>query len=105
WLAQFGSAIDTHIPTSTVANSNLFLRHIHQLGLQAGQTLNRLPRNALFKSYLSGMTATTQSQITTDTTIHVASLNGFTDVVTPDPNVRPVTISSTNPLAITIFHG
>ena len=36
-LAQFANAIDTNMPTSTVANANLFLRNIKTLGLNAGQ--------------------------------------------------------------------
>ena len=41
-LARYAGTIDTHMPTSVVANSDLFLRNIHQLGLQAGQSLNRI---------------------------------------------------------------
>ncbi len=102
-LERYGSAIDTHMPTAVVTNSNLFLRHIHQLGLQAGQTLNRVPRNSLFTAYLSGSTATTASQINTDTTIHVASMNGFTDVIVQGGQVRPVAVSAANPLPIKIM--
>lgn len=53
-LAQYANAVDTNMPTSTVANANLFLRNIKTLGLNAGQSVNRVARNALFKAYLSG---------------------------------------------------
>ncbi len=103
-LGRYGGTIDTHMPTSTVANANLFLRNVHQLGLQAGMTLNRLPRNALFKAYLSGQTCTTASCAIGDTTFSVASLNGFMDIVRPGVAgaAQPVAISSSNPMSITI---
>jgi hypothetical protein len=105
WVAtlnRYGGTIDTHMPTAATANANLFLRNIQQLGLQAGQTLNRVPRNQLFKSYLSGHTNLIAATAAIDTTIRVASLNGFTDVVDPDTSPRPRTVSATTPLSITI---
>ncbi len=101
-LARYAGTIDTHIPTSVVANADLFLRNIHQLGLQAGQSLNRIPRNELFKSYLSGHTVTIAAAGAPDTTIRVAALNGFIDVVIPGAQVRPASVSPATPLAITI---
>lgn len=101
-LARYAGTIDTHIPTSVVANSDLFLRNIHQLGLQAGQSLNRIPRNELFRSYLSGQTVTTAAALAGANTIRVASLNGFTDVVLTGTNVRPAAVSPTTPLPIAI---
>jgi hypothetical protein len=101
-LDRFGSTIDTHMPTSATSNANLFLRNIHQLGLQAGQSLNRIPRNSLFKAYLSGQTALIDATLAGDTTIHVASVNGFTDVVIPGSTVRPAPVSAATPLPISI---
>lgn len=105
WVARlnrYGSTIDTHVPTSVVSNGDQFLRNIHQLGLQAGQSLNRIPRNALFQSYLSGHTVTIAAAAAGDTQIRVAALNGFVDVVVKGSNVRPRTVSASSPLAITI---
>lgn len=101
-LAQFADSIDTHMPTSTTANANLLLRNIHQLGLQAGQSVNRVARDSLFQAYLSGQTLSIAATLTTDTSIRVAALNGFTDVVVPGSNVRPQTVSTAYPLPITI---
>lgn len=101
-LQKFSGTIDTHMPTSAVASSNLFLRNIHQLGLQAGQSLNRVPRNALFKSYLSGQTNLIAAALAGDTSIRVAAINGFTDVVIPSGTVRPAPVSPATPLPITI---
>jgi hypothetical protein len=98
-LLRFTGTIDTHIPTSAVASANLFLRNIHQLGLQAGMSLNRIPRNELFKAYLSGQTLTTAATAIGDTLVHVSALNGFTDVVNPATTSRPVAVSVSTPLA------
>lgn len=108
WVAtlnQYAGAIDTHMPTSTVANANLFLRNLKQLGLQAGQSINQIARNAMFQAYLSGQTVTTAAVLTGATVLPVASLNGFTDVVVPGGNVAPQPVSTTNPLPITIGSG
>lgn len=101
-LERYTGTIDTHMPTSAVANTNQFMRNIHQLGLQAGQSLNRVPRNALFKAYLSGQTLTTAVAGAGASQIRVAALNGFTDVVLVGSTVRPVPVSPASPLPITI---
>lgn len=108
WVAilnQFAGTIDTHMPTSTTANANLFLRNLHMLGLQAGQSINQIARNALFQAYLSGQTVSLTSIGTTDTQVRVAALNGFTDVVIPGGNVAPQTVSPSFPLPIKIGTG
>ena len=101
-LARYGNTIDTDMPTSAVASMDLFTRNVHQLGLQAGQSLNRLPRNELYRTYLSGQTNLIAAAANTDTTLRVASLNGFTDVVTKGVNVAPRTVSTGTPLSITV---
>lgn len=100
-LERYGDTIDTHVPTSVVSNADQFIRNIHQLGLQAGQSLNRIPRNELFKAYLSGQTVTIAAAVAA-LTIRVAALNGFTDVVLTGSKVRPVPVSATTPLPITV---
>lgn len=101
-LAQYANAIDTNMPTSTVANANLFLRNIKTLGLNAGQSINRVARNALFKSYLSGQTVLLVATAAPDTSIRVAALNGFRDVIVPGTNVRPQPVNPAVPLPITL---
>jgi hypothetical protein len=108
WIAtlnQFANTIDTHMPTSTTANANLFLRNLHQLGLQAGQSINQIARNALFVAYLSGQTVSTTAIGAGDTQVQVAALNGFTDVVIPGGNVAPQPVSTAFPLPIVIGAG
>lgn len=104
-LNRYGSTVDTHMPTSVVSNANMFLRKVHQLGLQAGQSVNQLARNALHKAYLSGQTTLKAACINTDTQIQVSSLNGFTDVIIVGINVRPEAISPSRPLPIRISTG
>lgn len=108
-LNQFTGTVDIDMPTSATANANLFLRSIHQLGLQAGQSINRIARNALFKSYLSGQTVALTAILTGDTTIRVAALNGFRFVIVPGATsaaaVRPFPVSAATPLPITVKQG
>ena len=104
-LAQFSGRVDTHIPTSVTASANLFLRNIKQLGLQAGQSVNRIARNAMFQSYLSGNTVLIAQANSGNTSIRVASINGFTDVVNPAATAAPQTVSPSYPLPITIGSG
>lgn len=104
-LDQYSKAIDTDMPTSSVASSNLFVRNIHTLGLQAGRSINRIARNVLFKAYLSGHSTLLSSANAGATSLRVASLNGFTDVVIPGSTVRPQTVSAAYPLPVTIGSG
>ena len=102
-IQQYAMTIDTHMPTSIVAIANLFLRNAQQLGLAAGQTLNRLVRNAMYKAGLSGQTVVDGAQLA-GTTLRVARLNGFTRARNPNlPSgsaVRFDLVSPSNPLAI-----
>lgn len=105
WAARlnpYNDTIDTHMPTAVVSSINTFLADVHSLGLQAGQSINRVARNALYRAYLSGHTVTTASALSADTSIRVAALNGFTDVITRGVQVRPAPVSSASPLLITI---
>lgn len=101
-LSQYADSIDTNMLTSATALSNLFLSNVKGLGLQAGQSVNRIARNALFQAYLSGQTVTTTAPLTGDTTLQVASLNGFTAVTIPSGQAPPQAVSSAFPLPITI---
>lgn len=104
-LQQYADTVDTHMPSSITAIANLFLRNAQQLGLGAGQTLNRIPRNRMFNAALSGHTVVDGTQ-SSSTTIRVKRLNGFTTARRPDlplgSAVRFDTVSTNNPLAIKI---
>jgi len=105
WVAtahQYGKAIDTHMPSSRAALASKLLRDVKTLGMNAGQTLNRLPRNALFQAYLSGNTVTTAAAAIGLTQFNVASLNGFTDRLV---NGVVTAVSAANPIAVTFGGG
>lgn len=104
-LERYGDSIDTNMATSTVSIADTFLRNIHQLGLNAGQVLNRLPRNELYRNYLAGNTCLVDAGAAIDTQIHVASLNGFRDVIRVGTDVKPTPVAITVPLPITIGIG
>lgn len=106
YLAQFADSIDTHMPTSATAQANQFLRNIKQLGLQAGQSINRITRDAIFQAYLSGQTVLIAVVTSSSATqIRVAACNGFLNVVIPGGNVKPQPVSSSYPLPITVGVG
>lgn len=95
--SQFGTTIDTHMPSSYVTLASLFLRNTQQLGLNAGQTLNRLARDRLFLSYLAGETTTTVLGVIASTTLQVSSLSGFSQVLV---NGKLSQVSPLAPLAV-----
>ena len=98
---QYGSTIDTHMPTSYVTLASLYLRNMHQLGLNAGQSLNRVVRDKVYNAYTSGNTVV-RSVAGAGATFDVVSVNGFTRVLL---NGRPTPVSAVNPLPITIITG
>ena len=105
-LSQYADSIDTHMPTSIAAIANLFLRNAHQLGMSAGQALNRIVRNRMYNAAESGWTVADGAQ-TGVTVLAVKRLNGFTKARRPDlptgSAVRFDTVSTNNPLVVTIF--
>jgi len=96
--SQYGDSIDTNMPASRTALASLFARNAKTLGLNAGQTLNRLARDKLFAAYIGGATVTTAPGVAT-VDVPVASLNGFGTVIV---NGQVVPVSTANPKAATI---
>lgn len=95
---QHGNSTDVNMPASRTALNSLFLRKTKTLGLNAGQTMNRLARNRLFGSYLGGRAVCDTSA--TSTSMRVSSILGFTQQITADGNLAAV--SATNPKGIVI---
>jgi hypothetical protein len=95
---QWGKAIDTHMPTSYVTLASQYLRNMHQLGLHAGQSLNRAVRDKLFNAYVAGNTVA-DGNYGAGTALPVKNLCGFTKQLV---NGRPAPVSASNPLAITV---
>lgn len=95
--AQHGDAIDTHMPTSYVTLASQYLRNTHSLGLNAGETLNRLVRNRLYNAYLAGHASATAEAASGATTIEVSTINGFTEALSGG-RLQPV--SASNPIEV-----
>lgn len=109
WSAQqqkYADTIDTHMPTAVAAAVNKLTEDLKILGLNAGQTLNRLPRNKLYNAAESGWTVADGAQNAV-TALRVKRLNGFTRARRPDLStgspVRFDTVSANNPLPITVM--
>lgn len=107
FASQHGDAIDTHMPTSNVTLASLYMRNSQQLGMNAGQTLDRLARNRLFSSYLGGETSVTVAAGGGAQQVQVASINGFTQVLyggrlTPVSSAAPLAGSTTTGEVISI---
>ena len=102
-LQQYADSIDTHMPTSIVAIANLFLRNAQQLGLSAGQSLNRIVRDRLYNAAGSGWTVADGAQNAV-TTLRVKRLNGFTSARRPDLStgspVQFTPVTTNNPLQV-----
>lgn len=104
-IQQYADSIDTHMPTSISAIANLFLRNAHQLGMSAGQAMNRIVRDRMFNAAESGWTVADGAQSSV-TNLRVKRLNGFTTARRPDlpagSAVQFSPVSSNNPLTITV---
>jgi len=95
---QLAKTTDVNTAVSRTTLASLFLRKAKTLGLNAGQSLNRLSRNRLFCAYVGGHTVT-DNAAAPGTSVIVASINGFTEVVV---NGQLLGVSTANPLAITV---
>ncbi len=95
---QYGGTIDTHMPTSRVTLAPKVLRDTQQLGLQAGQSLNRLTRDRLFRAYTGGNTVAIEQANSGTNQIHVANINGFTESLLEG---QPVTVNAGAPIGVT----
>lgn len=96
---QWGDTIDTHMPTSYVTLASQYLSNMQALGLQSGQSLNRVVRDKMFNAYVAGNTVVKSGGVGSGTSVPVQNLDGFTRKLF---NGRPTPVSSANPLQITI---
>lgn len=94
---QWADTTDTSMPANRAALASVFMEDAENLGLTAGQSLNRVARNCLFKSYVSGHTVA-DGVGAASTSLRVGALNGFNQVfvgsaLVPISNVNPLEIS------------
>jgi hypothetical protein len=97
-MDQYGDSIDTNMLQSAMTLASKYLRDVQTLAIGAGQSLNQIARNKLYRAYSGGRTWATAAA-TTDTTIAVANVDGFTHVMV---NGVPTPVSGANPLTVTI---
>lgn len=95
---QFADSISVYMPASYVALDSLFMNNMQQIGMAAGQSLNRVARNNLFQAYMSGNTCASANASAGTTQIEVVSLAGF---IEKNLNGRLQPISAANPLIVT----
>jgi len=94
---QNGNTLDTSMPTSFVALRSLALENANKLGLNAGQTINRIIRDRLMTAYLGGQTNAINAVAAGLSQIPVASVNGFTEQLFRG---RPTPVSAVNPINV-----
>lgn len=80
-INQLDSTTDLNIIGDKVQISRLFTQNAYTLGKQATQSLDRIARNTMFGSYLSGNTMVTTTLGSAATTITVDDVTGFTQVL------------------------
>lgn len=98
-MDQYGNAVDTNMLYSHVALASKFAQDIQNLGINAGQSLNRIARSRLYGAYGGGTTWVVTAQGSASTTCVVQDATGFSKVLV---NGVPTAVSGTNPLTVTV---
>jgi len=97
-MDQYGNSVDTNMLQSAMVIASKYLEDVKKLAVNAGQSLNQVARNKLYRAYAGGRTWATATA-GSDTTIAVANVDGFTTVMV---NGVPTAVSASNPLSITV---
>ncbi|MFI1580020.1 hypothetical protein [Embleya sp. NPDC020630] len=97
-MDQYGNSVDTNMLTSAMALASKYLADVQTLGVNAGQSINQICRNKLYAAYAGGRTWATAAA-TTDTSLVVESVAGFTHVMV---NGVLTPVSASNPLTVSI---
>lgn len=96
----YGNRVDAYLPNDFVAVAKESMEKTATLALNCGQTIDRLVRAAMFRAYLAGNTCATVAAGAGVAQVHVASINGFTEVNDATTGI-PVAVSAANPLGCT----
>jgi hypothetical protein len=97
-MSSYANSVDTNMVQSAMTLASKFLEDVQRLGMNAGQSVNRIARDRLYRAYAGGRTWCTATA-SSDTTIAVADVAGFTTVLV---NGVPTPVSGSNPLNVTI---
>jgi N4-gp56 family major capsid protein len=98
-VEQYSGTVDTNRLTARATLADTFVRNVKKLGIQAGQSLNRLSRDRLYGAYGGGNTWVTTAQGSASTTCVIHDTAGFTTVMS---NGTLVPVSAGTPLAVTV---
>ena len=98
-MDQYANSVDTNMLQSAMTLSSKYLEDIQTLGVNAGQSLNRIARGRLYAAYGSGTTWVVTAQGSASTTCVVKDATGFDKVYS---NSTFVAVSAGTPLNITI---
>jgi hypothetical protein len=82
-LQPYNGTTDINLLVNRVALASTFTQRVEKLGLQAGETINRLPRNALYRAYGTG-TSLVDVGVVAGTTFTVNSIAGFLEQLNSD---------------------
>jgi hypothetical protein len=97
-MDQYGQAVDTNMLQSAMALASKYVADVQTLGINAGQSLNRIARTRLYGAYAGGRTWCTTTA-SSDTSIAVADTSGFATV---SVNGVLTPVSGSTPLTVTI---
>lgn len=97
--SKYARSVSIDETTRAVAIASIGARRARTLGINAGMTINRLTRAALFMAYESGQTLITAGAGPT-TAVPVLNINGFTTYL---QNGRQTAVSVTNPMPVHLY--
>lgn len=97
-MDQYGNTVETDMLANVVELASQYLSDVQTLGTNAGQSINQIARNRLYRAYAGGRTwvATASGS---STTLAVADVAGFT---TRNVNGQPQPVSASNALPVTV---
>jgi hypothetical protein len=97
-MNSYSNSVDTNMLQSAMTLASKFLEDIQRLGMNAGQSVNRIARDKLYRAYAGGRSWSTATAAS-DTSFAVADVAGFITVLV---NGVPTAVSVSNPLNVTI---
>ncbi|AGK98172.1 N4-gp56 family major capsid protein [Clostridium pasteurianum] len=97
-LNQYGNAMDTNMLTSKIGLSSKFLEDNMKLGINAGQTVNRICRNKLYGAYSSGNTYA----VGAGSAITALVVNDVTGFTTQLVNGVQTAVGAGNPIPVVV---
>lgn len=94
-----GGTLDINLTVNKTALASTFLQRVSRLGLQAGEHINRLPRNTLYNAYGTG-TSLVDVGVAPGTSFTVNSIAGFTHQINSSGVLAEVSASNPKPFYV-----